>query len=48
MITELMEMIYVDGNIIETACRIFIFGFSIDLILGFANIVKSSYSTLRR
>ena len=46
--TDLINMIYVEGNIIETACRIFIFGFSVDLILGFANIIKTSYSSLRR
>ena len=46
--SDLINMIYVEGNIIETACRIFIFGFSIDLILGFANIIKTSYSSLRR
>lgn len=46
--SDLINMIYVEGNIIETACRIFVFGFSIDLILGFANIIKTSYSSLRR
>lgn len=44
----LIEMIYVDGNVIETCCRMFIFAFSIELVLGFANIIKTSYSSIRR
>ena len=46
--TELVEMIYEEGNVILTACNMFIFGFSIYFVLAFANIIKTSYSSIRR
>ena len=45
---DLIQMVYVDGDVILTACHIFIFGFCIELVLGFANIIKTGYSSIRR
>lgn len=45
---DLLNLIYVEGDIIATSCRIFIFGFALDFVLGFANILKSGYSTVRK
>lgn len=43
---ELLELIYVDGNILETACRILILGLSMDMILGFASLIGESKKSL--
>lgn len=45
---ELFNMIYVEGDVIATACHIFLFGFALDFVLGFANILKSGYSTVKK
>lgn len=45
---ELIEMIYVEGDVIKTACSMFIFGFGLEFVLGFANLIKTGYSTIRR
>lgn len=39
---ELLELIYVEGNILETACRMFILGFAFDMILCFASLIGES------
>lgn len=39
---DLLELIYVEGNLIETICRIFILGFSFDMILNFASLIGGS------
>ena len=45
---DLLQMIYVEGDIIQTACRIFIVGLGMEFVLGICNLIKSGYSTVRR
>ena len=45
---ELFDMVYVQGDVIATAVHMFIFGFALDFVLGFANILKSGYSTVKK
>lgn len=45
---ELVNMVYVEGDVIKTACCLFIFGFALEFVLGICNIIKSGYSTVRR
>lgn len=45
---ELVNMIFVEGDVIHTAVKLFVFGFSLEFVLGFANIIKTSYSSIRR
>lgn len=39
---ELFELIYVQGNLLATACRIFILGFSFDMVLNICSLIGSS------
>lgn len=39
---DLLELVYVQGNLLETACRLFILGFSFDMILCFASLIGES------
>ena len=39
---DLLELIYIPGNLLETVCRIFILGFSFDMILNFASLIGAS------
>lgn len=41
---ELLEFVYIEGNILETICRLFILGFSFDMILNFAHLIGDSKS----
>ena len=45
---ELIQMIYVEGDVIQTGCRIFMLGFCMEFVLGICNLIKSGYSTIRR
>lgn len=38
---DLLSMLYVEGNILETFCRIFIFAFCVDCIFGFGYTLRS-------
>lgn len=39
---ELFDLIIVDGDILSTVVRLFIVGFSFDMILGFASLIGES------
>lgn len=39
---ELFELIIVDGDILSTVVRLFIVGFSFDMILAFASLIGES------
>lgn len=39
---DLIELIYVQGDILQTGVRMFILGLSMDLILGFASLIGES------
>lgn len=39
---ELLDLIYVQGNLLETVCRMFILGFAFDMILCFASLIGES------
>ena len=45
---DLLQMVYVEGDIIQTACKILIFGLSMEFVLGICNLIKTGYSTIRR
>ena len=43
----LFDMIYTEGDVIATAVHMFIFGFSLTFVLGFANIIRDAGRTAR-
>ena len=43
---DLLNLIYVEGNLLETVCRIFILGFAFDMILCFASLIGGSKDSL--
>lgn len=43
---ELLDLIFVDGNLLETFCRVLILGLSMDMILGFASLIGESKKSL--
>lgn len=38
---DIFDMIYVEGDILQTFIRLFILVFSFDCLIGFANAIKS-------
>lgn len=38
---ELLSMLYVEGNILESFCRILIFAFCVDCCFGFGYTIRS-------
>ena len=43
---ELIELVYVQGDLLATAVRLFILGFSFDMILSFASLIGESKKSL--
>ena len=39
---DLLDLIYVQGNLLETVCRIFILGFAFDMCMNFASLIGGS------
>lgn len=39
---DLLELVYVQGNLLETLCRLFILGFGFDMCLNFASLIGGS------
>lgn len=39
---DLLELVYVQGDLLQTACRLFILGFAFDMILCFASLIGES------
>lgn len=37
---ELIDMVYVEGDIIQTCVRMFVLVISVECVLGFANLIK--------
>lgn len=37
---ELIDMVYVDGDLIQTSVRMFVLVITIEFVLGFANLIK--------
>ena len=44
---DLINMIYVEGNILLTMCNIFIFTFALDFVLSMCNILKAGSRSAR-
>lgn len=38
----LLDLIYVQGDLLQTGCRMFILGFAFDMILSFASLIGES------
>lgn len=41
---ELLDLVFVQGDILQSFCRLFILGFSLDMILNFAHLIGDSKS----
>lgn len=44
---DLVNMIYVEGNILLTMCNIFIFTFVLDFVLSMCNILKAGARSIK-
>lgn len=44
---DIVNMIYVEDNLILTCVNMFVFTFAIELVFGFANLIKGMKGTVR-